>query len=111
MEAPIRLFRHLSAMKEELVESENLSSAKEMVEGLRFEAFEEKVCAVQYKGIKKCDPAIKDPDDPEKYPYVKIVNDTCRHYKLSDDLKEQLCNAKLVEESTLLNCDFKFDSG
>lgn len=110
MDAPIRLFRHLNVMREELVKEENISEAKRMVEGLTFDTFEESVCAVQYKGIKVIDERYPE-GNPKRYPYSKIVNDICDQYKLDDANRSNLQNGELAEESTILNFDIKFNAG
>jgi hypothetical protein len=110
MQAPIRLFRHLSAMKDELIATKNLSEAESLVNGLKFDHYAEHVCAVQYKGIPICNPALSE-NDPERLPYQKIITDICEQYKIPDNSKTQLLNAKLCDESSLLNFDIQFGVG
>merc|ERR1719251_862727 len=97
-------------MRDELVESKNMNEAEDLVRGLRFEKYEEGVSAVQYKGLPVCNPK-KAENDPDRFPYEKVVNDVCRMYSLDDAVKQQLTNAKLAEESSLLNFDIRFKAG
>jgi len=109
MQAPIRLFTHLQAMKTELQETTNISEAARLVKGMTFDEFCEYVCALQYKGIPVFNPNAE--TEEERYPYVKIVRDVCRHYHLDDDVRDSLENARLCEEANMLNFDLKFKAG
>jgi hypothetical protein len=110
MQAPVRLFKHLLALKEELKENTNLNEAERLVKGMRFNKYQENVCAVHYTNIKHEDTS-KDADDPERFPYNKIVNDLCKQYHIEDGSKQQLLNAKLAEASMLLHFDIKVKPG
>jgi len=109
MDAPIRLFRHLLAMKEELLERKNLDKAERLVRGMKFSTFEENVCAIQYKGIPVINPAGE--NEEEKFPFKKIVEGIITQYQLDDNTKNNLLNAKLCDQSTQLNMDIKFNVG
>lgn len=112
MQAPIRLFKHLVCMREELVEQKNVSEAVRLVRGMRFDKYEEHVCACQYKGIPIVNPDPGLPaNHPEKFPFQKIVTDVCEQYKLDEHTRQNLLNAKLCDESTMLNFDIKFNVG
>jgi hypothetical protein len=112
MQAPVRLFRHLVCMKEDLVATKNSSEAERLVRGMKFDKFEEHVCALRYQGIPIINP---DPhmahNHPDKMPFVKIVTDIVDQYKLDGTTKNNLLNAKLCEESSMLNFDIKFNVG
>lgn len=110
MLAPIRLFRHLKAMHEEILEKKNVSEAERLVRGMKFDRYEEHVCAVQYKGIPVVNPHAPE-GDPDRFPYVKIVTDICENYRMDQTTKNNLLNAKLCDEASLLNFDIKFNVG
>lgn len=109
MAAPIRLFKHLMAMKTELQEKKNVSAAERLVTGMKFLTFREHICAVAYKGIPIYD--LNAPIEEEKTPYVKIIGDVCRNYKLSKEIRDNLENAKLCGESNMINFDISFQTG
>jgi len=87
-----------------------LNEAERLVRGLSFDQFEEHVCAVQYKGIPIFNPDLPE-DDPERFPFKKVVMDVCAQYKLDEHTQNNLLNAKLCDDSSMLNFDVKFNVG
>eukprot|EP00438_Fugacium_kawagutii_P002450 Skav209009 [mRNA] locus=scaffold2833:65011:65919:+ [translate_table: standard] len=110
MKAGMRLFDHLSVMKDEIVKSQDLDRARKMVEGLSFDKFEEDSACIYYRGIPVVNSAVPEEHDL-RYPYVKVITDICKQYKLHKETRNNLLNGYLAEDFGVLSQDVKFDTG
>jgi len=110
LKAPLKLWKHLDIMREELIQSENKSEIAEIINGMSFDTYDENACVVRYLGVKLLDKQFP-VGDPRRQPYNKLVEDICEQYSVPEATKTTMSNGCLAKESHQLDFEFKFSKG
>lgn len=104
------VLNHLQVIRDEVDKSENLTRAQRLVDGLTFDCFQERASSLIVEGIPVIDPDLPK-EDPEAYPYKKIVEDLCKGYKLDIATKMKMLNGKLAKKNTATEFDIHIRTG
>merc|ERR1719193_2897686 len=108
--ASIKMMNHLNILHKDLIKTQNMSRITEIINGMSFDHYHESACVVRYMGVKLIDRQFPK-DDPQRQPYIKIVNDLCMTYNIPESTKKTMLNGYLAKEAHQLDFEFKFTKG